>query len=93
MKRRWLIGLVFAAGFLLLLLDGAALVWLGQLLGRPLLVILGVVLILASAGVVIAWRRWTQLLDDVEAERRGVKDAIRDLRDALAEARQDRWKA
>ena len=92
MKRRWLIGLVFAAGFLLLLLDGAALVWLGQLLGRPLLIAVGVVLVLAAAGVVIAWRRWTQLLDEVEAERRGVKDAIRGLRDALSEARQDRWK-
>ena len=93
MRRRWVIGLVFAAGFLLLLVDGAALVWLGQLLGRPILIIVGVVLLLASAGIVIAWRRWIQLLEDVEAERRGVKDAIKGLRDALSEARQDRWKS
>ena len=92
MRRRWVIGLVFAAGFMLLLVDGAALVWLGQLLGRPMLIVVGVVFLGAAAGVVVAYRRWVQLLDEVEAERRGVKDAIRGLRDALSEARQDRWK-
>ena len=92
MRRRWIIGLVFAAGFMLLLVDGAALVWLGQLLGRPMLMVVGVVFLAAAAGVVVAYYRWVRLLDEVEDERRGVKEAIRGLRDALSDARQDRWK-
>jgi len=92
MKRRWVIGLVFAAGFLLLLLDGAALVWLGQLLGRPVLIVVGVVLLLASAGVVIAWRRWVDLLAALESERRAVKEAIAGLRDALSSSKDERWR-
>lgn len=92
MKNRRSVRLVFGIGFVVALLDGAALVWLGQLLGRGIFVGAGVVLLLASAGVVIVYRRWMKVLDDIEVDRREARSAFEALRDAVGQARTDRWR-
>ena len=79
--------IVFGLGFGVLLLDGAAAVWLGQVSGRSLLVVLGLVLIAAAAGVLVAYRRWLRALDAVDAARADRRQEIRRLRDAVAGAR------
>jgi len=79
--------IVFGLGFGVLLLDGAAAVWLGQVSGRALLVVLGLVLIASAAGVVVAYRRWLRALEEVDAARAELRREIRRLRDAVAGAR------
>ena len=90
MSRRKTGRLVFSIGFVVLLVDGAAAVWLGQVSGRGLLVGVGVSLLLAAAGLVVAYRRWMEALDAVEAARRELQDEIGRLRDAAAAARSGR---
>jgi len=90
MNRRTTGRAVFSIGFVVLLVDGAAAIWLGQLSGRSLLIGVGVALLLASAGLVVAYRRWMEALDAVDAARREVKDEIGRLRDAAAAARTSR---
>jgi hypothetical protein len=88
-RRRW--GrIVFGVGFVVLLFDGAAAVWLGQLSGRGVMVAAGVAILAAAGGLVFVWHRWQEALDAVDAARDDLHRAIRDLRDAADEARQDR---
>ena len=81
---------VFAIGFVVLLVDGAAAIWLGQLSGRGLLVSVGVALLLAAAGLVAAYRRWMEALDAVDEARRELRDEVGRLRDAAGAARTSR---
>lgn len=81
---------VYSIGFVILLVDGAAAVWLGQLSGRRVVIGVGVALLLAAAGLVVAYRRWMMALDEVEAMRRDIKDEIGRLREAAAAARTGR---
>lgn len=81
---------IFRIGFVVLLVDGAAAIWLGQLSGRGLLIGVGVALVLAAGGLVVAYRRWMEALDAVEEARRELKDEIGRLRDAAAAARTGR---
>ena len=81
---------VFGLGFVLLLLDGAAAIWLGQLTGRTILVGVGLLLVLASSGLVFAYRRWMTALDDVDALRRELHEEITRLRGAVQDARTGR---
>ena len=90
MNRRKTGRVVFSVGFVVLLVDGAAAVWLGQVSGRGLLVGVGVALLLASAGLVVAFRRWMDALDAVDEARRELKDEIGRLRDAAAPGRPSR---
>jgi len=87
MSRRRNGRVVFGLAFAVLLFDGAAAVWLGQLSGRSLLVVLGLVLIAAAAGVVVAHGRWHRALEAVEAARAELHQEIRRLREALAASR------
>ena len=81
---------VFGLGFVLLLLDGAAAIWLGQLSGRGILVGVGLSLVLAAAGLVFAYRRWMAAMDAVDAVRRDLHQEIARLRDAAQDARAGR---
>jgi hypothetical protein len=81
---------VFSIGFVVLLVDGAAAIWLGQVSGRGLLIAVGVALLLAAAGLVVAYRRWMEAIDAVDDARRELKDEIGRLRDAAAAARASR---
>lgn len=92
MKRRGLVRLAFGVAFVVFLVDGGALIWLGQLTGRNLLVGIGVVLLLVTACIVPAYRRWLRVLDEIEQDRRDVKEAVEALRDAAQQSRTDRWR-
>ena len=90
MTNRRVVRGVFGLGFVLLLLDGAAAIWLGQLSGHGILVGVGLLLVLAAAGLVFAYRRWMTALDAVDAARRDLHEEIARLRGAVQDARADR---
>jgi UPF0716 family protein affecting phage T7 exclusion len=78
---------VFLVAFVVLLLDGAAAVWLGQVSGRGVLVGVGVVLVAAALGLALLYRRWVAALDAVDAARRDLHREVDALRRAAADAR------
>jgi hypothetical protein len=84
--------LVFVVGFAVLLLDGAAAIWLGQLSGRPALIVVGLLLVGAAAALVVAWRKWMDALDAVDDARRDLRAEIGRLREAAEDARTGRWR-
>ncbi len=73
--------------FVLLLVDGAAAIWLGQIGRRPALLVAGVFFVLLSLGVGLLYRRWQARLDDLDRARRALKDEVEALRRAVQEAR------
>jgi hypothetical protein len=77
---------VFGIAFVVLLLDGAAAVWLGQLSGRGVFVVSGLLLVAAAALVALLYRRWQAALDDIDAARRDLKAEIGALREAVHRA-------
>ena len=81
---------VFLIAFAVLLLDGAAAIWLGQVSGRGVLIGVGVVLVAAALGLALVHRRWRAALDDVEAAQREMHREIDALRHAAADARAGR---
>jgi hypothetical protein len=81
---------VFGVGFVILLLDGAAAIWLGQIAGRGALVVVGLVLVLAAAVFALIYRRWLQALADIAEARRELQAEIGALRGALGDARAGR---
>ena len=90
MNKRTASRVVYSIGFVVLLVDGAAAIWLGQLYARRLVIAVGVALVLAAAGLVVAFRRWMEALDAVDDARREIKNEIGRLRDAAAAARTGR---
>lgn len=82
--------LVFAVGFGVLLLDGAGAVFLGQMLGRTLMIGVGLLLILAAGGLVLAYRRWMAALDAIDTARRDLQGEIARLRAAVRDAQADK---
>jgi len=82
--------IVFAVGFVVLLVDGAALIWLGQLSANATMVGVGVALTIAAALLVVAYRRWLKALEDVDALRRDLRREVDRLRAAVDAARGDR---
>ncbi|HXJ30509.1 MAG TPA: hypothetical protein VNG35_07715 [Gemmatimonadales bacterium] len=71
---------IFTVGFLSL--DALLLIWLGVDLSRGRLVVGGVVCVVAAGVVILVWRRYRHVLDDISIQRREMKaevDAIRDL--------------
>ena len=87
MNRRVRGRVTFAVAFVVLLLDGAAAVWLGQLSGRGLLVGVGLVLMAAALGLALLYGRWQAALDEVDAAQRAMHREIDALRRAAAAAR------
>lgn len=87
MTRRGRGRVAFGVAFVVLLVDGAAAIWLGQVSARGLLIGVGLVLIVASAGLALAYRRWQAAMDDVDAARRAVRSEVEALRQAVHDAR------
>ena len=87
MSKRGTGRVVFGIGFVVLLLDGGAAIWLGQVSGRPAIVVVGVLLLLASAILVVAYKRWMEALDAVDEARRDLKQEINRLREVAEQAR------
>ena len=82
--------LVFLVAFGVLLLDGAAAIWLGQVSGRGVLVGVGLVLAAAALGLALLYRRWQAALDGVERAQREVHLEIDALRRVVSDARTGR---
>jgi hypothetical protein len=82
--------IVFGVGFVVLLIDGAGCIFLGQLLGRNILVWVGLSLLAAAGALVIAYRRWMIALDAVDEARRELAREIVHLRGAARDARTGR---
>jgi hypothetical protein len=78
---------VFAVGFVVLLIDGAGTIFLGQLLGRAIVVLVGLLLLSAASALVFAYRRWMIALDAVDEARRELVGEIVRLRGAARDAR------
>ena len=71
---------IFTVGFLLL--DALLLIWLGVDLSRGRLVAGGVACVVAAGVVILVWRRYRHVLDDISVQRREMQaevDAIRHL--------------
>jgi len=81
---------VFVVGFVVLLLDGAAAIWLGQVSARGVLVGVGVVLVAAALGLALLYRRWLAALDAVDAAQLEAHRGIDALRRAASDARRAR---
>ena len=71
----------FAVGFLLL--DALLLGWIGLELKRPGLLWGGAVCAAAAVAVVLVWRRYRYMLDDLEIRRREMKAEAESLRELL----------
>jgi len=82
--------LVFGLGFTVLLVDGAAAIWLGQISGRAALIVVGGLLLVAAIFLTAMWRRWMAALEAVDELRRDLKQEIARLREAADEARAHR---
>lgn len=79
--------IVFGIAFVVLLLDGLAAAWLGQLTGRPALQVAGFVLMGAALAVGLLYQRWRRALDEIAAARRDLQAEIGALRRAVEDAR------
>lgn len=85
--------IAFIAGFVVLLVDGVAAVWLGQLTDRTALVVVGLLLFAGALALAAWYRRWRIALADIEAARRELHTEIGALRRAVEETRGGRGHA
>lgn len=90
MTKRRTARVVFGVGFIVLLIDGAGAIFLGQLLGRSIVVVVGLLLLAAAGGMAIAYRHWMIALDAVDAARRELVGELVRLRGAARDARAGR---
>jgi len=74
---------IFAVGFLLI--DAVLLVWFGLELHRGRLVVGGIVCVVAAVAVVFVWRRYRDVLADLETHRREMKGEVDEIRRLLKE--------
>lgn len=77
----------FVVAFVVLLLDGVAAIWLGQVTGRRSLLVMGLVLMAAALGVGALHQRWRRALIEIEAARDDLKREIGALRRAVEDSR------
>jgi len=85
MKRRRRGRFLFGIAFVVLLADGVAAIWLGQVGARWPLVALGAILVAAAFGVAVFYRRWQVALDEVDAARRALRAEVEALKRVLHE--------
>jgi uncharacterized membrane protein len=64
--------------------DGAALVGLGHMSGRALLIPVGLVFFVSSGLILLYWRWYRRRLDDIVAARRALSEEARALRDSVS---------
>ena len=65
--------------------DGAALVWLGYLTGRAVLVPVGLAFFVSSGLILLYWRWYRRKLDDISAARRALSEEAREMQRLLGE--------
>jgi hypothetical protein len=78
---------LYGIAFVVLLADGVAAIWIGQVGGRVALVVLGACLVLGSLGLGVLYRRWQAALDEVDRARRALRDEVEALRRAVHDVR------
>jgi hypothetical protein len=74
---------LFGVAFVVLLADGVAAIWLGQVGARWPLVALGAALVLVAFGVAVFYRRWQVALNEVDAARRALRAEVEALKRVL----------
>jgi len=74
---------LYGVAFVVLLADGVAAIWLGQVGGRVALVVLGACLVLGSLALAALYRRWQAALDEVDLARRALREEVEALRRAV----------
>lgn len=87
MKSRRVGRIVCVTGCVVLLIDGAAAIWLGQLTDRLLLIVVGLVLLAGALFLGLMYGRWMDALEDVDAAMRDRRLAADALRRGLEEGR------
>ena len=78
---------LYGIAFVVLLADGVAAIWIGQVGGRVALVVLGACLVGGSLGLGVLYRRWQAALDEVDRARRALRDEVEALRRAVHDVR------
>lgn len=86
MSRRRRGRILYGLAFAVLLADGVAAIWLGQVGGRWALVAMGTVLVLGALALGAVYRRWQAALEEVELARRALRDEVEALRRAVHHA-------
>jgi len=81
---------LYGIAFLVLLADGVAAIWLGQVGARTALVVVGVCLVLGALGLGVVYRRWQAALEEVEVVRRALRHDVEELRRIVGGARAGR---
>ncbi len=79
--------IAFGVAFVVLLLDGVAAAWLGQVTGPRALLVLGLVLMGAALSVALLYQRWVAALREVDAARKDLARELGALRRAVQESR------
>ena len=77
----------FGIAFAVLLADGTAAAWLGQVTGRRALLVAGIVLLGAALAVGLLYQRWLAALAEVDAARKDLAREIGEIRRVLHESR------
>lgn len=67
----------------LLALDGAVLLYAGLRFGRASVTVLGAALLVAPAGLFLAWRRHVRQVAEIATARQDLKHEVESMRDAL----------
>jgi uncharacterized membrane protein len=65
--------------------DGAALVGLGYMTGRAVLIPVGLVFFVSSGLILLYWRWYRRRLDDIVAARRALSEEAREMQRLLRE--------
>ena len=72
--------ILYGIAFVVLLADGVAAIWLGQMGGRAALVVVGACLVLGSLGLGVLYKRWQAALEEVDRARRSLREEVEALR-------------
>jgi hypothetical protein len=80
---------LYGIAFVVLLADGVAAIWLGQVGGRVALVVLGACLVLGSLGLGVLYKRWQAALEEVDRARRALRDEVEALRRVVHDVQLD----
>ena len=75
--------ILYGIAFVVLLIDGVAAIWLGQVGARTSLVVLGAGLILGALALGLVYRRWQAALEEVDRARRALREEVEKLRRAV----------
>ena len=75
--------ILYGVAFVVLLIDGVAAIWLGQVGGRVALELLGGCLVLGALGLGVLYRRWQVAIEEVDRARRALRQEVEALKRAM----------